>query len=412
MTHPVLLLFALLLCPLSLFAGPPATSAHDQRAEDTLARARVLIREDRIAAAEESLRAALLRWPEHHDLHVLAGWIAVWSDRPAEAVLDFDAAREIAPESLDAWDGLAYAYAAIGRSRKSRDALSRAQEIDLDTRSREERALRVRWVSGDVAWAQIEARSMAAQDGSSELTDSIALTPMGFDARGWFSIDFRQEAPLARVGTQLRMRPHRLLAFWLQLEGSTWLGDKEFNAGGGAQLFMKNGFSLVVHGAGGAPGLREPRGEFGVGFGWRLLRIMEVEAGWTVRRWGRGTTLHLTRLGAQVQFPWGMKLGAMGYLGLVRSGQATGFRPVPGSRVFVRQLIQDPISVEAAYSAGSEIIVHPFTLAESTLITHELKLSMRIEATARLGFTASYSILAWTDTPLFHAMGVEIRTVW
>ena len=106
------------------------------------------------------------------------------------------------------------------------------------------------------------------------------------------------------------------------------------------------------------------------------------------------------------------KLGATGYLGLVRPAQAPRFRVVPGARVFVRQPVRDPLKVEMSYTVGSEIIVHPVTFEESNLVTHELKFGAHIEATARLGFTASYSLLAWTDTPVFHALGVEVRTLW
>jgi len=411
-SRPTLLLFALLLFPFTALAGTPTDASQGERAEDSLSRARDLIAEERVEAAEDVLRAAIVRWPEHHDLHVLAGWVAFWSGRPADAVVDFEAASVLAPESLDAWDGLVHTYAAVGRSLKSQAALSRAQRLDTDLRSREERALRMRWISGDVAWVHMKASGLAARYGASELTDAIGLTPLGFDARGWFSLAFRKEAPLARVGTQLRMRPHELLAFFLRFEGSTWLGDKELSVGGGAQLITKGGFSVLVHGAGGIPGLRESRLEIGLGFGWRLARIVELEAGWTLRRWGSGTTLHLARLGGQVQFPWGMELGATGYLGLVRPAQAPRFRVVPGARVFVRQPVRDPLKVEMSYTVGSEIIVHPVTFEESNLVTHELKFGAHIEATARLGFTASYSLLAWTDTPVFHALGVEVRTLW
>lgn|GEM_PF-3152579 len=399
-------------------ASPGAASpevrppAQELNSEQVIARARVLLKDSDFAAAEDTLRSGLLRWPEHHDLHLLAGWAATWGGRVAVGAQDFLAATRLAPESLDAWDGLAYAYSLMGRSAKSREALHRAQALDTDPRARDERALRVRWASGDIAGAQIAARALAATDGASPITDSVTTSPMGFDARVWMSMSFRQEAPLARVGTELRMQPHRLLRFSLSAEGSTWLGDRELSLRGGAQLLTPAGFSLVLFGGGGIPGVREPKGIVGVGLGWRFARIVEVEAGWTFHRWAAGTTLHLLRLGALLDLPWGTRLGGAFYLGLIRPHQDPTVRPAPGGRIYVVQLVLDPISVEGGYSVGTEIIVDPATATERALITHELKLGLRLQLTARLGFSAAYALQAWSGLPPFHGLSTEFRALW
>ncbi|MCO4773507.1 MAG: hypothetical protein KDA24_25970 [Deltaproteobacteria bacterium] len=398
-----------------LLAAPVAAAQSvesEYTAEEALERARDLLADEELASAEDGLRYALERWPEHHDLLVLAGWAATWSGRPAVGVKDFLAAQRLAPDSLDAWDGLAYAWSAMGRARKARQALVRAQSLDRDRRSREERALRIRWVGGDNLGAHVDARRLVEQSGSSELTESIQAAPLGFEARAWSSLSFRQEAPLARIGGEVRFRPHRLVRLSVLSEGSTWLGDAEFRLGGAAQLTIPKGFSLVVHGALGLPGIREPQGEVGVGLGWRIARIVEIEAGWSLRRWVTGTVLHLLRLGALVDLPSGTLVGATGYLGLVRSSVDLLVRPAPGVRIQARQLVMDPITVEASYALGTEIIVQPISRTEAALLTHELRLGLRVELTARLGFSAGYSLAAWSGRPPFHGFNSEFRALW
>lgn len=390
----------------------PLTAGAQEVAEDVIARARALLRDDDVSAADEALTYGLTQWPEHHDLLVLAGWTATWTGRAPLGVRLFARAREQAPDSLDAWDGLAYAYAAMGSLRKSREALERAQALDGNEETRNERALRIRWVSGDIAGSQVEARRLEKTQGASEITEAITVTPLGFAGRVYSSIAFRQEAPLARIGGEVRIQPHGLLRVSLFHELSTWLGDREVQLGGAVQLRTPKGFSFVLHGAGGVPGLREARGTVGVGFGWRFLKLVEMETGWTFRAWGGGTTLHMIRLGALLDLASGTDIGAGFVFGLVRPAADGLVRVVPGGRITVSQLVWDPISIEGGYSIGTEVIVHPVTFSESTLLTHELRLGMRVELTARLGFSAGYMLQAWSGRAPFHGMNGEFRALW
>ena len=334
-----------LLLALTLLTLTPLAVSAQEIAEDVIARARALLRDDDVAAADEALSYGLTQWPEHHDLLVLAGWTATWTGQAPRGVTLFDRARAQAPDSLDAWDGLAYAYAAMGSLRKSREALDRAQQLDGDEETRKERALRIRWVSGDIAGSQVEARRLEKEQGPSEITEAITVTPMGFAGRVWSSLAFRQEAPLGRLGAELRIQPHGLFRLSLFHELSTWLGDREVQLGGAVQLRTPKGFSFVLHGAGGVPGLREARGTVGLGFGWRFLKLVEMEAGWTFRAWGGGTTLHMVRIGALLDLASGTDIGAAFVLGLVRPAADGLVRVVPGGRITVRQMVRDPNAI-------------------------------------------------------------------
>ena len=390
----------------------PLLPAPEETAEDVLARARSLLAADQIPAAADTLRGALTVWPDDHDLLVLAGWTAVWSDDAAQARIDFERALALAPESLDALDGLAVALAYDGKRPLARQALARANALDDDERSREERTLRVRWASGDQAGSHILAARIARTWGESDVTDAVSTTPWGFEARGHLRVALRTRAPLARFGGLLRVAPHELLRFWVRWEGSTWLGDREFTFGGGAQLLTPAGFSLVVHGGGGVPGVRESQGEVGVGLGWRIRRIFEVEAGWTLRRWASGTVLHLLRAGVALDFPRGTRIGGAAYLGLVAPHLDPRPRPAPGIHVSVRQPLWDPVTLVASYALGTEVIVDPFTRAERTLLTHRIPVGVDVQATARFGFRVGYAMEIWTGDPPFHGMELEVRTLW
>ena len=83
-----------------------------------------------------------------------------------------------------------------------------------------------------------------------------------------------------------------------------------------------------------------------------------------------------------------------------------------GHRALRRSLLHSVRALQGAYAVGTEIIVHPFSRAEDTLVTHDLSLGVAVQATARMGFTAAYALQAWSGRPPFHGLRCAVRTVW
>lgn len=403
----------LVLCAMLVFVVPavgqtPGPTAADLDAvavpttpPEALELARQLAAIEEYADASAVLDRALRTWIGHHDLLVMLGLVKLWSADYGQSIRAFQLALDGAPDSADAQDGLFLAWANSGEYEAAEGVVAGLEERRpaADIASMRVRLLEIqgaRWK------AHREARRVEAEHGETPTTKRVLSGLRGVSLRPHTYLETRSNGPLIGWGAEARLQPHRLFRFWAYYDGSTWLRDVEQQFGGGLLAKHPKGFTFMVGAGGAVPGIRVPRLNLQVGFGFRTPRELEPEVGYAARLYGANTWIHLVRAGITLPLKPKTKLSVFGFLVAVDFAGTGPAQLGPGVYLGFDHVVTKRLSMNASYSNGTELFLNPISGFVQRFFTQRASVSGTVDLTDRVGITLQYSLEFWATNKPFH----------